>query len=356
MNDTRIIAAFLSVITAVLIVIVLKTLKTIFIPLIFAALLSIMLKPVLSFLNKRKIPSWVSLTLVFLAVFFLLYLVGSVVYAGVASFAQEFPKYETSLRRTLETSLNQINLRMDDFQAYFYEIDWSKHLQNFSIGNTISKTLGSFFTFLGYTLLILIFTLFLLSGQMHISQKIHYAFSDYRSGVILGIIRSIQNKVRTYLLTKFFVSLMTALVGFIFVLIFGVDFAIITALLLFVLNFIPNIGSFIASAFPIVICFLEYGFSWRLPALTLCLAATQITFGNFIEPMLMGRGLNLQPLVVILSLIFWGWVWGVVGMVLAVPLTSTFVIICESIEALRPLAVLMSGSKSIDLNEMMERR
>ena len=356
MTESKIIVALLGVIVAVLLVIVLQTLKTIFIPLIFAVLLSIMLRPAIKFLQKYKIPTGISLTVVMLAVFALLYLFGSIIYAGGAAFKEDFPKYETTLRTTLETTLDKINIQQEEFQQYFYSIDWKKHLDKFSIGSTVSSTLGSFFTFLGYTLLILVFTIFLLSGQIHLSDKIRLAYDDYRSSMILAVIRSIQSKVQTYLLTKVFISAATALVGFICVLAFGVDFAIISAVLLFVLNFIPNIGSIAASAFPVVICFVEYGYSWRVPGLAICLIATQMTFGNIIEPMVMGRGLNLQPIVVILSLIFWGWVWGIVGMVLAVPLTSTFLIVCESIKPLRPLAVLMSGSGSNDIEEYMDRR
>ena len=356
MRETRIIAAFLGIITAALMVLVLQQLRTVFIPLIFAVLLSIMLKPAIRYLSRFKIPHGISLTVVILAVFFLIYLLGSVIFASVTSFTQEFPKYEASLRTTLETTLEKADLQMDDFQQYFYELDWGEQLKKISIGSTISSTLGSFLTFVGYTLLILVFTIFLLSGQIHLSDKVRVAFDGAMSTKILGVIRTIQNKVQTYLLTKVFISFLTALVSLIFMLIFGVDFLIVAAVLIFALNFIPNIGSIIATAFPILICFVEYGYNWRVPVLTALLFGTQMVFGNVVEPLLMGRGLNLQPIVVILSLIFWGWVWGIVGMVLAVPLTSTFVIVCESIDSLRPVAVLMSGSKTMDVDEALMRR
>ena len=356
MRESRLIATFLGIITSALMVLVLQQLKTVFIPLIFAVLLSIMLAPAIKFLSRFKIPHGISLTVVILAVFLLIYLMGSVIYASVASFTQEFPKYEASLRVTLETTLKQVNLQMDDFQQYFYKIKWDEQLKKFSLGSTISSTLGSFLTFLGYTLLILVFTIFLLSGQIHLNDKIRVAFDGEKSAKILGVIRTIQNKVQTYLLAKVFISFLTALVSLIFMLIFGVDFVIVAAVLIFALNFIPNIGSIIATAFPILISFVEYGYNWKVPVLAALLFGTQMTFGNVVEPLMMGRGLNLQPIVVILSLIFWGWVWGIVGMVLAVPLTSTLVIVCESIESLRPVAILMSGSKTMDEDEVLMRR
>ena len=346
MRENRIIAALLGFICAVVMVLALKELKTIFIPLIFAVLLSIVLNPALKIMGKFKIPTAVSLTVLVLVVFLIFYLMGLVVYSGVASFTKGFPKYEANLQHTLETTLEKINLPMDEFQNYFKSINWQENLKKISIGSTISSTLGSFATFLGYVILILIFTLFLLSGQLNIASKLNKAFLSERARQISSIMRDIQKSVQTYLITKIFVSVMTAIVGVIFIVIFGVDFPIMAGVLFFALNFIPNIGSVVATLFPILICFVEYGYSWKVPGLAVCLVGTQMVFGNVIEPLLMGRGLNLSPLIVILSLIFWGWVWGIVGMVLAVPLTATLIIVCEHIESLKPLAILMSGAKT----------
>jgi predicted PurR-regulated permease PerM len=224
------------------------------------------------------------------------------------------------------------------------------------LATVISSALGTFFNFLGYVLLILIITIFLLSGQLKIAQKIEKAFDSERAKQIILLIKTIQRRVQTYLIAKTFIGLMTAVVGTVMILLFGVDFAIVAGLLIFILDFIPNIGSTIATIFPLLICFVQYGYSWKLPLLALCLIANQMFFSNLVSPMLMGRGLNLSPLVIILSLIFWGWVWGIVGMILAVPLTSTLVIIFENIETLKPIAVLMSGSSAKSGKKGLEQR
>ncbi len=346
MKETRIIAALLAFICAVLLVLVLKALKTIFIPLAFALLLYEVLKPVVDFAARRKAPLPVSLTVILLVVFFTFYLLGLVVYANVNMFVDEFPRYELSLRQTLETTLERLNMPLEQFTQYLSGTDIGKSLGNISLTSTISTSLGSFFTFLGYVLLVLIFMIFIFSGQSLTTDKLNQAFNTERALRVSLILGVIQSKVRTYLLTKIFISAMTAAVSVGFILLFGVDFAVFAGLLIFTLNFIPNIGSIIATAFPILICFVEYGYSWRVPGLLVCLVSVQMFFGNFLEPFLMGRGLNLSPLVVILSLIFWGWVWGIIGMVIAVPLTSTLVIVFENIEPLRPIAIMMSGSKT----------
>ena len=121
------------------------------------------------------------------------------------------------------------------------------------------------------------------------------------------------------------------------------DFVIFSALLIFILNFIPNIGSFIATLFPILIGLINYGFSLRVLLVATGLVLTQFIIGNIIEPKITGKNLNLSPIVILISLIFWGWTWGIVGMILAVPLTSAVKIIFEHIEVLKPIANLISS-------------
>jgi predicted PurR-regulated permease PerM len=123
----------------------------------------------------------------------------------------------------------------------------------------------------------------------------------------------------------------------------GVDFALLWGVLTFVLNFIPTIGSIIATLPPIAITLFQSGSLGKTFLIGLLLLGIHFTVGNIIEPKLMGRGLNLSALVVLFSLIFWGWLWGIPGMLLAVPLTGAIRIGMEQIEATKTVAVLISG-------------
>jgi predicted PurR-regulated permease PerM len=134
-------------------------------------------------------------------------------------------------------------------------------------------------------------------------------------------------------------------------LILGVDFALLWGFLTFLLNFIPNIGSIVSVIFPLLISFLQFD-SVATPLLVLILlGATQFAMGNVVEPKLMEFSLNLSPLLVLVSLFFWGWIWGVWGMILAVPMMSTVKIIFENIETLQPIAVLMSSKVPADTSQ-----
>jgi AI-2 transport protein TqsA len=138
-------------------------------------------------------------------------------------------------------------------------------------------------------------------------------------------------------------SVATATLAALILLAGRVDFIIFSALLIFFLNYIPTFGSLLGTIFPVLITFLRYGFCLRLVLVTAALMVMQFVMGNVLEPQVMGRSLELSPIVILLSLIFWGWLWGVVGMFLAVPITSALKIIFESIPACKPVAAAMSG-------------
>ena len=125
---------------------------------------------------------------------------------------------------------------------------------------------------------------------------------------------------------------------------FGVEFAVMWGVLIFRFNFIPYLGSLVAVSLAIVLSFLQYAEEpWKPRLLTLLLLLVQRVVDNFIEPRLTGQKLGLSPLIVLLSLAFWGWLWGVVGMILAVPLTVIGKIVLENIRETKPLATLISN-------------
>jgi predicted PurR-regulated permease PerM len=284
----------------------------------------------------------VLLTLLVVVIFLVIELLGTLIYTSAASFIHEFPRYEAKMTALFHDTLKSLSIQQEDVQNYIDRFDWGKAFGQFSVSKFMSGTLGSFVNFIINIILVLIFMMFILAGWTRLHRRIDRAFEPERAQRIAAMIESVEERVQTYLLAKTIISLGTALVGMGILVLFGVDFVIICGLFIFLLNFIPNIGSVIASLFPLLLCFLEFGLSWKLPLLAACMVGLQMLFGNVLEPMLMGKGLNLSPLVVLLSLIFWGWVWGIIGMVLAVPLTATLKIIFEEIDTLRPIAILMS--------------
>ena len=133
------------------------------------------------------------------------------------------------------------------------------------------------------------------------------------------------------------------MIAFVWLLVLGVDFAFLWGVLTLLLNYVPNVGPLVAGVLPAPLALIQHGWLWALLVVA-GLAVTEQVIGNYVDPKLQGKSLDISPLVVLLSVIFWGRVWGVAGAVLAVPLTATVVIACAHIPALRPVALLLSRS------------
>ena len=154
---------------------------------------------------------------------------------------------------------------------------------------------------------------------------------------------NIERQISKYLMIKFFVSLLAGGLTWIVLASAGVPLATTFAFLTFILNFIPNVGPFIATMLPIPVLFLHFGPMWQIPYILITLVVIHFLVGNILETKMLGKGMDLSPVVVIASLIFWALVWGAMGALLAVPLTSVIKIILERSEPTKPLAQMLAG-------------
>jgi predicted PurR-regulated permease PerM len=153
--------------------------------------------------------------------------------------------------------------------------------------------------------------------------------------------------VHSYLAIKAAISLLTGLVIFVWLTILGVDYAVLWGLIAFLLNFIPTVGSFIAAVPAVLLALVQLGVFEA--CLTLAgFVVVNLIMGNVLEPRWMGRGLNLSPLVVFVSLVLWGWVLGPVGMLLSIPLTIMLKIAFESQDETRWIGIMLGAGKRLD--------
>jgi AI-2 transport protein TqsA len=153
----------------------------------------------------------------------------------------------------------------------------------------------------------------------------------------------IENTIRSYITTKTTISAATGLLVGLILWTLGLPMAWLFGILAFLLNFIPNVGSIIATLLPIPIAVTHFENPWMMLAAVAIPGSVHLTVGNLIEPRLMGRGLELHPVTVIMSLAFWGLLWGVIGMVLAVPIVASLRIVLERSATTRPLGELLAG-------------
>jgi AI-2 transport protein TqsA len=335
--------AFFAFIAAVFLIYILKELRQIFIPFCIALLLYFMLNDMVHQLERWKIPKALSLIGVLLVIFVCLYLFGLLFFTGVSSFIDNFPAYSEKISGMIKNMMVHLKLPIIDVQKYMTHIDWDKTFNPGQVTALVSGTMGSFTSFIGDLLLVLLLLMFMLGEKVPMAVRIARSLSPERGKELTSIVCSIDKRVQHYLFIKTLISLATAALAALILIVGRVDFIIFSALLVFFLNYIPTFGSLISTIFPIVITFIKYGFCLRLILVAAGLMVMQFIMGNVLEPQIMGKSMNLSPIVILLSLIFWGWMWGVVGMFLAVPITSALKIIFESIPAFQPLAAAMSG-------------
>jgi len=327
----------------VLVTFIMQTLSFLFIPLCFAILVCYALGIPLDFLKKYHLPSFVRIILVVGLVLLIIFMLGKLVLLNVADFQARLPEYEVKFWEYANVVLSRFDISREQaneaFQAFLGKIRQSQ----FSFGNLIKSFSGSFFAFLGNVLWVVLFMAFILAERESFTRRLVGQLGRENSEPILESIQKINQSVQQYLGLKTLISFLTGVFVTIVLSVADVDFALLWGVLTFVLNFIPTIGSIVATLPPIAVTLFQSGSVSKTLIIGILLLAIQFMVGNILEPKMMGRGLNLSPLVVLFSLIFWGWLWGIPGMLLSVPLTAAIRIGMEQIDATKTVAVLISG-------------
>ena len=324
------------IIAACLVVIVagLKVAGTVLVPLVFAAFLAALTAPIVVWLRQRRVPLGVGIPLVVAGVFSVLGAFAAVLAKSVDSFIAGWPRYAERLDAIYEG-----NIRWLETQGI--ELEWSQVSSVVDPGSLVSLVGGTLTGVAGMltniilVVLILVFMLLEVAGA---PRKIRAALGNPDAD--LSRFEKITTEVKRYLVIKTYVSLATGVFVWLLLVILDVDFALLWAVMAFLLNFIPNVGSFIAALPAVVLSAIQHDLGLAAVVAGGYLAIN-MTLGNLIEPHLMGRRLGLSVLVVFLSLVFWGWLWGPAGMLVAVPLTMVIKIALENSEEGHWVSVLM---------------
>jgi len=335
---------YLGCMLAVVVVMILRELRSIFIPLAMALLLYFLFNGVMDRLLRWRVPRVAGLLFLLAFLFVLCYFFGLLIYTGATAFIDKFPAYSQTISNMLNSLFERMRMPVGDVERFLADFDWTRSIN--TITSMVSSTLGSFAVFVGNLFLVIVFLMFMLAGRTAMEGRVGRAFAEQKARSMFSVLNTIEDQVQHYLLLKTLISLMTAVVGGVVMWLAGIDFVLFFALTIFLLNFIPNIGSIVATIMPILMGFLKFGFSLRVLLLAVGLSLTQLLIGNVVEPMVTGDNLNLSPIVILISLILWGWMWGVIGMLLAVPLTVAIKIIMEQSPMMKPYAELLSAGGS----------
>ncbi len=324
----------------VIIVAGMKAAGVLIVPFLLAVFLTVTCLPLLMWLEKRGVPDVLSLLLI-VALVTGLWIVGFVsLGTALAGFTRGLPQYQVQLQTIAGGAYSWLN-------SHGVDIDRSMLDGIFDPGKALrfaAATLNSLGGMLKDTFLIVLMFIFLILEAAGVPDKLR-AIQNNREGS-LDTYDAVIKGINRYLGLKLATSLTTGVLIFIFLQIQGIDYPVLWGILAFILNFVPTVGSLIAAVPPVLLALVQFG-----PGSAMVTAAgfltVNIIIGSIAEPRIMGRSVGLSPLVVFLSLIFWGWVLGPVGMLLSVPLTMTLKIALAENASTQWIAILLESNKAV---------
>ena len=317
---------------------VLNLASGVFIPLIVAWFMLQVFRPVINLGRTIKLPQLLNVILVF-TVFFGICYIGVVFYTRqIVEFNRAFNMYSGKLNDMIVEILEALAIPPESVPRFSWLDILGRSLRNIS---EVAFALSSKFV------LTLVFLMFMLLEAPYLDDKIDRAFSGNSAIKIKKIMTSVTDQISSYLGTLFLISLATGACAWLALVLLGVELAAGWGVLTFLLNFIPTVGSIIATIPPVLMAALQFSPGYVKPIMVLiALTAIQNTIGTVITPKVVGDRLGLSPVVILLSLLLWGTIWGIPGALLSVPIASIIKIVCENFPSLSPISVIMgSGQK-----------
>ncbi|MBQ3666468.1 MAG: AI-2E family transporter [Elusimicrobiaceae bacterium] len=303
--------------------------KSVLMPFIIALFISMLATSSANWLHRKwRVPYNLGIVLNFVLFMALITMVVSFISSSIESFVSGADIYEDRLNDSLDWILSKASNYHININAQFV----SQTLEKLPVFNMVKSVGGLIVSLFTNILLITLFVIFIFMGNASAEKP--------------ALVGTIQKQISFYLLVKIGVSLLAAICTWIVLTMVKTELAMMLAVLTFVLNFIPNIGPLIATAAPLPVLFLQHGFDWHMLLVLILLSAVHFVIGNILETKWLGKGMNLNPIVVVASLIFWALVWGVMGALLAVPLTAIIKMIFERHEATLPVARFLGGGYS----------
>ena len=292
-------------------------------------------------LGSFQVPKWLAAILGIAVVLLGLYLVVSILLSQVDAVTEAWPRYVARLQTIVGDLTQWLGAEQSaKLREAIAKIDLTERLPGaFASAQSFVVTLLLVLAYVGF--------LFVESGYM--TQKIMAMFPDQtRAQEARKVLNDVSDSVRRYISVKTGVSALTGVCCYVVMRLIGIDFAATWALLIFFLNFIPNIGSIVGVSLPALVALVQFDTLGPFVIVVLGLTAINLAIGSVLEPMLMGKTLNMSPFAIILSLAFWGTIWGIVGMFLSVPIMALVMIICAHVPGWRWVAVLLSKDGNID--------
>ena len=332
-------SAAISFAAVIVVIYGLQMAKALLVPFLIAAFLALItVKPML-WMQRNRVPTILAALIIVFVIMLILGLVGGIVGTSIAEFTAALPTYQERLDVIVQGVINFVGERFDTADKFKNLGDMIDPGYAMGLAATILNGLTDVLT---NVFLIFFTVIFILLEASTVDTKVEAAFG--RSTKSLQRPRIFLANLGRYLGIKTVVSMATGLSAGLLTWAIGLDFPLLWAMFAFLLNYVPTIGSIIAAVPAVLMALVQLGYG-EASATAVGFIGINLVFGNFIEPRLMGYGVGISPLIVFVGLVFWGFVFGAVGMLLSVPLTMTLKLALESDERTRWIAILLGSER-----------
>jgi predicted PurR-regulated permease PerM len=330
-----------TLIVLVALVYLLQTFATVLQHLLVAVFIVYLLMPPYNWLVRQGVSQFVSRILILAGIVLAVAALGVVVGGSIGDLQAKLPRYQESLKHVIDKTAAAIP-GLGDKVREWSETNTPQTLDQ--LMHFVQVGLQALSNFLSQFFVVVIYVLFIVAERAGVRQRAVRAFRPEQVQRIQEFADRVNASVTQYLGVKTLMSLLGGLATWVVLLVFGVDYAGLWGLIAFLFNYIPYLGSFVAIVLPVLLSLVQFEDPLRTLVILVLLVLPQSAIAYLIEPRLAGKKLDLSPFVIILSLAFWGSLWGIVGMILAVPLVVTIKTILDQILVTRPLGQMLSNA------------
>ena len=345
-HSGRAIFSLMLIICCILAGAVLKIASSVILPFVISVLLAFVMYPLIKLLDKLRCPRFLSILLTVLIIIGFLYILGMVLFTSGKMVVSQYPRYEERLKEIYNWIARFFEVSYDESLSLWENL-WGQLGIRTMVRNFTFSFSSIFSKFLQSAVLVIIFMVFILLEASFFKEKLEAAF-EKRSEQINRMGHDLISQITRYLTAKFLISLANGIVFAVSFSLVGLEFAIVWGVIQFIMNFIPTLGSIVTGFFVCLFALIQF---WPAPGPVIIVIAIVLVvntiLSNMLDPKIIGDNVGISPLIILISLAIWAWIWGFAGMIIAVPMTVIIKIICENISILEPVSILIGSRKSV---------
>ncbi|MDO6738621.1 AI-2E family transporter [Wenyingzhuangia sp. 2_MG-2023] len=344
MKDTRTTNILLLIIVISLVFYLLKTLSFIFIPLVLAMFIALLFLPLMRWFNKKKIPKFLNIISVVLIIAGVFRIGGLLIQLS----SNEILGANSSFFKKAETKIVDLVVLIENYFGVV-RVEGDSLVNHYLQTNNFTSKIGPSLDFVGdvvsMSLMTLFFAILLLAGSINVEKLLNTTIFKHKHASVKTF-RKIEKDIITFVKVKFIISLFTGIGFGLACVFFDVSFPIFWGLLAFLLNFIQMIGSIVSIALLALFALVEIDVMSTLLFFIITITGVQVVLGSVLEPIFMGKTFSINVITILVMLMFWGFIWGVPGLILSIPITVIVKIILDQFPKYKVISSLMSGTES----------